>query len=328
VGEGAAATRDPHAWALVLAGGQGRRMRHLTVTAAGISVPKQFCSVGRGPSLLHAALQRARAVAPPARIVVTVTENHRRWWRGLSRFVPAENIFIETAPRGTGVAILQPLFEILARDPQACVMVLPSDHFFGEERTLTQGLREAVRLARGLPREVLLLGFDPEECDPDLGYIMPRNGAVNRLRRVRSFVEKPGPEAAGALAAEGALLNSFIVVAKARALLRLFERRYPQVVRRLRRLGTLPRETGARRGRVTRLFRELPEIDFSMDVLAPEAQRLRVVRVTGCGWSDLGTPARLERALRHHGRKIAAIPEAPPRRRGAVDLAERIHSRA
>src|SRR5512144_3281246 len=76
VGGNGAGARDPHTWALVLAGGEGRRMRHLTVTAAGVSVPKQFCSLGRGPSLLHAALQRARAVAPPARIVVTVSEEH------------------------------------------------------------------------------------------------------------------------------------------------------------------------------------------------------------------------------------------------------------
>lgn len=325
-GNGAGA-RDPHAWALVLAGGQGRRMRHLTVTAAGVSVPKQFCSLGRGPSLLHAALQRARAVAPPARIVVTVTESHRRWWRGLTRYVPADNLFIETAQRGTGIAILQPLFWILTRDPQACVVVLPSDHFFGEESTLAAGLREAVRMARALPREVLLLGFDPEECDPDLGYIMPRNGCGERLRHVQSFVEKPGPGAADALAAQGALLNSFIVVAKARALLRLFERRCPRAVRRLRRLGALSHASGTRRGQVTRLFRVLPEIDFSFDVLAPEARRLRVVRIARCGWSDLGTPARLERALRRHGRKIAAMPVAPARRRGAVDLSERRPSR-
>lgn len=320
--------RDRHTWVVVLAGGQGRRMRHLTVTAGGISVPKQFCSLGRGPSLLHAALRRARAIAPRTRMLVTVTLGHRRWWRGLSRFVPGENLFIETRQRGTGIAILHPLLEILRRDPRACVAILPSDHFFGDEATMAEGLREALRLARAFPHDVLLLGFDPEECDPDLGYIVPRGHAGTRLRHVQRFVEKPGSAAVAPLAAQGALLNSFIVVARASALLHLFARRYPRVVRRLREFVASPGGRDGRRLRMTRLFSELPEIDFSRDVVSESTNRLRVVRMAACGWSDLGTPARLERVVRRHARAIAGTPAAPPGLRGVVDLVARAHSRA
>ena len=45
---------DSHDWVLILAGGRGRRLQHLTGTASGVLVPKQFCSLGRGPSLFHA----------------------------------------------------------------------------------------------------------------------------------------------------------------------------------------------------------------------------------------------------------------------------------
>jgi len=51
-------------WAVVLAAGEGSRLRALTTTSSGIAVPKQFCSLRGGASLLEEALQRAAAVAP------------------------------------------------------------------------------------------------------------------------------------------------------------------------------------------------------------------------------------------------------------------------
>jgi mannose-1-phosphate guanylyltransferase len=282
-------------------------------------VPKQFCALGRGASLLHAALQRARALAPPARIVVTVTREHQRWWRGLSADLPMSNVLIEPRQRGTGIGILHALLEILRRDPQAIVTVLPSDHFFASEAGIAAGLRQAAREARRFPREILLLGFEPEDCDPDLGYVVPDEARVGEPRHVRRFVEKPGADVAALLAAEGALLNSFIFVGSAAALLQLLERRCPGAVRRLRSFAAVA--TGLQRRQLSMLFRALPDIDFSRDVMSPDAARLRVLRIAACGWSDLGTPARLERVLQRHSARIAAILPAPCGRRGVVNLA-------
>ena len=53
---------DADTWALVLAAGEDSRLRSLTTVPSGTSIPKQFCSLHDGPSLLHEALQRARAV--------------------------------------------------------------------------------------------------------------------------------------------------------------------------------------------------------------------------------------------------------------------------
>src|SRR5690554_2699609 len=76
-----------HNWALVLAAGEGNRLRSLT-TMGGIAVPKQFCSLNGGVSLLHAAIERARVVAPPERICVVVADHHRHWWQDLSHAIP------------------------------------------------------------------------------------------------------------------------------------------------------------------------------------------------------------------------------------------------
>ena len=311
-----------HDWVVVLAGGHGRRMRHLTVTPEGIPVPKQYCSLGRGPSLLHAALQRARALAPPARILVTVTREHRQWWRTLSAVMPMSNVLVEPRQRGTGIGILHAVVVILRRDPHAFIAVLPSDHFFTSEAVIESGLVEAARQARRFPREVLLLGFHAQECDPDLGYIVPIDSRAGEPRHVRRFVEKPDAELAASLANDGALLNSFIIVGSAQALLQLFERRCPGAVRRLRSFAALNPSPGNRQ--LSTLFRALPDIDFSRDVMSPDVVRLRVLRIAACGWSDLGTPARLERVLQRHATRIAGTLPAQTGCRGAVNLAERI----
>ena len=75
-------------WALVLAGGSGTRLRTLTSDGAGAAVPKQYCSLSGGPSLLEEALGRARSVVPTDRIVVVAAwrspgaaSRPMTWWK-------------------------------------------------------------------------------------------------------------------------------------------------------------------------------------------------------------------------------------------------------
>lgn len=314
---------EHHDWAVVLAGGQGRRLRHLTIGPDGMSVPKQFCSLGRGTSLLHDALHRAGAIAPPERILVSVTEGHRDWWQELDDCMQRENILVQPEQRGTGVGMLHPLLEILRRDPAAIVAVLPADHYFRSESVIAAGLREAMDLARKHPADILLLAFQPDDADPDLGYIVPDATADSRLFHVRQFVEKPGAANVQSLIDRGALWNSFIVVARASALVALFERRFPTAVALLRDYVVRAADDAPHPALLAHTFRDLPAIDFSDDVLPLQADRLRVLRLPTCGWSDLGTPARLARVVRKYRRSIDQAPPAPRGMRGRVDLAER-----
>lgn len=316
-------TTELHDWALVLAGGQGRRMAHLTVTETGMSVPKQFCSVGRGSSLVHVALRRAGTVAPPERVLASVTAAHESWWRNLGDCMPPANLVVQPEQRGTAIGILHPLLEILRRDPDASVAILPSDHYFGDEAAIAEGLRTAMKLTRKFPDAVLLLGFEPEELDADLGYILPAGLQHENPCAVSRFVEKPVPAAMRALVAQGALCNSFILAANARALLELFERRCPDVVTRLRAFVGASLDPAERRNELAKLFHDLPSVDFSKEVLAVGNGQLRVLRLPSCGWSDLGTPVRLHRLLQRHRTAIERAPAAPDTTRGHVDLAER-----
>ena len=279
-------------WALVLAAGEGSRLRRLTTTTEGVAVPKQFCSLHGGPSLLHQAFERAASVASRSRICSVVAEQHRRWWSGALPIHP-ENIVIQPENRGTGIGILLPLLHILGRDPDARVVLLPSDHYVRDEAVLARSLQQAVARLSASAHEIVLLGLAPDAADPELGYIVPGRREEGGAQRVTRFVEKPSAEHAAALIAHGALWNVFIVAARAQALLDLYARRYPQIVTDLRIAAALDAGEASRPDAVRRTYRSLPIVDFSRDVLEGAESSLRVLAAPACGWSDLGTPERV-----------------------------------
>jgi mannose-1-phosphate guanylyltransferase len=318
----------PTAWALVLAAGEGSRLRSLTTASSGASVPKQFCSLYAGPSLLHEALRRARSVTADERACVVVAEQHRRWWEGALRSLTAENVIVQPANRGTAVGILLPLLHILSHDPEPKIVLLPSDHQVRQESVLTSALQDALEQLDWRFHETLLLGIQPDEPDPGLGYILPGASDGRGALTVARFVEKPSQSTARALIDAGGLWNAFIVVSSGLALLELFRRRIPEVVSAMS--AALQRDKFAcSHGAATaELYETLPVIDFSRDIVTGQESHLRVLPVRPCGWSDLGTPERVSEALRRtprpeplrwvrSGRGYLSLAEQEARLRGA-----------
>lgn len=279
-----------HNWALVLAGGEGTRLQALTRLASGIAVPKQFCSLGHSCSLLHDAVARASRVAAPEQTTVVVSEHHRRWWQGLDLRLPASNLLSQPSNRGTAQGILLPLLRILHRDPEANLLVLPSDHYVSNELVLATSLREAMHEVTRTPESILLLGMVAEESDPELGYIVAEGGGD--VSAVREFVEKPDASTARALIARGGVWNSFIFAANGQRLLRRFEQACPDLVGEMQHIVTSA-PASAQRARLAELYARSSAIDFSRDILQRSTESLRVLKVPACGWSDLGTPRRV-----------------------------------
>jgi mannose-1-phosphate guanylyltransferase len=284
-------------WALILAGGSGTRLRSLTTTSAGISIPKQFCSLRGGPSLLHEALQRALIVAPIERICVVVAAQHRRWWQKPLEILPPRNVIIQPGNCGTASGILLPLLQILARDPGATIVILPSDHHVDNEAILAHALRAAVTALDGHGNDVLLLGIEPEEADPELGYIVPDAPSGDRTAAVLKFVEKPTVDVAEELIAHGALWNAFIIAGRAASLLQLFERNTPELVLRMRKALQASLTGCADPDALRALYGTLATQDFSRRIFLGQEPHLRVMRVPACGWSDIGTPKRVVVAI-------------------------------
>lgn len=315
---------DTHIWALVLAAGDGTRLRSLTTVSAGTTVPKQFCSLYEGPSLLHEALCRAWSAAPAAQTCAVVAERHRHWWEGPLAQLPAENVIVQPDNRGTAVGVLLPILHILRRDPEAKVVLLPSDHYIGQEAVMTAALRGALGRLEGRYHETLLLGILPEEPDPELGYIVPGERDGQGTCTVQRFVEKPSCAQARELIAAGGLWNALVVVSTAAALLELFLARIPEIVTALETAVRGQGEACSPDGALAELYAKLPILDFSRDIVTGQESALRTLRVPSCGWSDLGTPKRVADALRRYPQPRTA----PWRRagRGCLSLARQHRS--
>ena len=284
-------------WSIVLAGGEGRRLRALTTLRSGITVPKQFCSLAGGPSLLAETLQRAFGLGSRERTLVVVSEHHRPFWRDQLRALPSENVIVQPLGRGTAPGIYLPLLSIAARDPDAEIAVLPSDHHVDDEGAVRQAFTAAHEVAGRDAGAIVMLGITPDSPDTQYGWIVPRGVPVAGASRIELFVEKPAREVARRLMSLGALWSSFWLAARAPALLDAFRSALPELVRGMP--AEIPGDSSAdeRAERLRTCYAELAPRDFSRDVLEQVPERLRVVTVPPCGWSDLGTPDRIATAL-------------------------------
>jgi mannose-1-phosphate guanylyltransferase len=178
----------------------------------------------------------------------------------------------------------------------ASVLILPTDHYVEDEGRLREAIVDAMNEAHRNPDRTVLVGTSPSENDTECGWIVPRCDAPEALAsRVAAFVEKPGYEVSCRLADRGAVVNTLIMVATADALINLFERAVPGLVEEFVSWSKM------RQGGFDGLYRILPNVDFSREVLETSCDLLSVVRAAGCGWMDLGTPARLSAFRRRRG---------------------------
>ena len=280
-----------HLWAILLAAGDGLRVRRFTTDSRGASVPKQYCAFDGRDSMLRWAVNRAARLVPKRQIVAVVARQHRRFWqRELADLAP-ENLLVQPQNKGTAAGLLLPLLDILRRDPQATILVLPSDHFVADEVYLSRVIGDAFGAIRRDPNRVVLVGMTPQEADSEYGWIVPSGPTSASIQHVAAFLEKPDSSTAQMLKNRGALLNSLILVAVGRTLLHLFDRATPDLVGEF---VSWQDRTPGRRSELDGLYPHLPTYDFSRQLLEQSTDCLSVIRASPCGWSDLGTPRRLQ----------------------------------
>ena len=226
-----------------------------------------------------------------------VARDHEPFWRHALRAAPGIPRFVQPRNCGTANGILLSTLRIAARDRDARIVFLPADHYVRNEAALAQALRSAVTLLATGAHDLLLVGVKPEAVDPELGYIVPGARHVDGTSAVAGFVEKPCAAIAQELIARGALWNSFIFAARATALLERMRRAHPQIVAGMEAALVRRKPRGRRSTALDELYESLPVIDFSRQILQRAESGLGVLAAPECGWTDLGTPIRVSRAL-------------------------------
>jgi mannose-1-phosphate guanylyltransferase len=288
-------------WAVVLAGGEGRRLRALTRHLYGEERPKQYAALLGADSLLHQTLARVSRLVPPRRTVTVTLESHARYLEREVGYLHRTRLLSQPVDRGTAAGLLLPANWIHARDPDAVIAVFPADHFVGDDAAFIALVAEATRFIGGRPGSIVLLGVEPADPDPEYGWIevgerVPWVGA-SALHRVVRFCEKPSPEEARRLFADGCLWNTLVVVAQAATFVRAAEECVPSVQERLARvpafIGTAHESWAIRHA-----YALLPTLDFSRAILEATSVPLAVLKAADLTWSDLGTPGRVARIRR------------------------------
>jgi mannose-1-phosphate guanylyltransferase len=291
-------------WAIILAGGDGTRLQSLTQTITGDNRPKQFVPVIGGSTLLDQTRRRTARSVMPSRTLVVVTRKHRRFYNSLAQEISPSLLLEQPDNKGTAPAILYALLRVATKSPHATVALFPSDHFFADDEEFMAHVDTAFKAVESRPQTVTLLGITPTSAEKEYGWIEPQRSvlgsAVRSITCVRRFWEKPSATLATSLLERGCLWNSFVMVGRVDALLRMTRAALPELYARFAELTSMF-ESAVEHKALANLYSQIHDTNFSHEVLAARPQDLAVMRVGDVGWSDLGEPSRVLATLAHLG---------------------------
>ena len=289
-------------WGIVLAGGEGTRVRAFLTQLCGGRGIKQFCAVIGRRSMLEHTLARVERLIPRERILIVVSTHHRPEVKAQLAHWPPDNVIFQPANRNTAPGILLPLAQVSHRALFATVAIFPSDHFVIDEARFLACVERAVEETRRFRQEVTLLGMTPTESEEGYGWIEPGAPVHGRdTVAVQRFHEKPSPRRAQGLLRQGALLNTFVCVAQANTLWELVRQVTPDLYQDFMLIRRALRTPHAEET-IAQVYRTMEPVNFSSDICEPLAARLRVLPVPDVGWSDWGSAERILASLRRLGK--------------------------
>jgi mannose-1-phosphate guanylyltransferase len=291
-------------WAVILAGGDGTRLRPLTQHLTGDARPKQFCRLFGGRTLLDQTRQRADLIIERDRQMVVVTRIHEPYWDDLARELPAGRLLAQPDNRGTAPAIMLAASAVRRLAGDAPLAILPSDHDVADDAGFMRAVADALGHVTARPETLILLGIEPRTAEPEYGWIEPVVETTSPLSPIRRFWEKPTAARARVLMENGCLWNSFVMVGWAGAFEQVVRETAPDVASAL--ADAVHALDGPReRDELERAYASLPSVGFSERVLTRLADRFSVMRVKDVGWCDLGNPRRVAESARRRGHELA-----------------------
>jgi len=268
---------------VILCGGSGSRLWPLSRS----QYPKQFLSVCGERSLLQSTVQRSAGLPDRGGVIAVCNQEHRFLVAQQLREAGAEalTVVLEPVGRNTAPAVAVAAMQALSQDPEATLLVMPSDHLVGDDGAFHQAVGYGVGAAA--QGRLVTFGISPDRAETGYGYIRADGGREGPVRPVREFIEKPDRDTAESYLASGEYYwNSGLFLFGART--------YLDALQRYRRdiFDACDRAFG----------RVSADMDFvrlqgeafaacpaeSIDCAVMEKTRDAAVVPMDCGWSDVG----------------------------------------
>ncbi len=278
----------PPVYALILAGGAGTRFW----PASRARRPKQLLPLLGGDPLLVETVRRVLPLAGGADRVLIASGRHlAEPTAALLADLPGQNLLVEPAPRNTAPCIGWAAARIARVDPEAVVMVLPSDHHIADVEGFRAVLTAAVASAR---RGVITtVGIRPTHPETGYGYIEVEGDltstSVVAPVPVRRFVEKPDRARAQAFLASGRYLwNAGMFFFRAGDMMDALRAHQPELALGVTAIAAAGEPgSAAEHAALDRIFPTLPAVSIDHGVM--EHHGNLAVIPGDFGWSDLGS---------------------------------------
>lgn len=315
--------QSPLRCGIVLAGGEGKRLRRFIHRAYARVLPKQYVNFIGTRSMLEHSLDRAEKLIPPERLFTVVSEDHLGYPEVRQQLStrPKGTIVVQPKNKETGPGLLLPLVHLCKCYPESTVAVFPSDHFIVEEDLFMVHVYLAFRVVERDPSRLVLLGIEPSGPESEYGYILPGKRLKDPLLlgacEVSQFIEKPGPSWIQELILRGGLWNTMVMIFNPKTLFNKVHRIAPALWSSFERIR---KAVGERRlGEVMReVYERMEPVNFSKGLLESLSRQdpsgLMVLPVRGVHWSDWGSRERIQAALLKAGffGRLNGIPEGEP----------------
>ena len=213
-------------YAILMAGGVGSRFWPVSTT----DFPKQFHDMlGSGETLIQKTFSRLSKLIPAENILILTNERYNDLVLEQLPMVKQEQVLLEPAMRNTAPCILYASLKIQKQNPNAVMVVAPSDHWIEDENEFSRNLQHCFDFCQQ-ENALMTLGIQPTFPNTGFGYIEFDKNDKNPIKKVNQFREKPDYETAKSFLEAGNFLwNGGIFIWSVKAITETFEEFQPQM---------------------------------------------------------------------------------------------------
>lgn len=274
-----------------MAGGVGSRFWPVSTT----DFPKQFHDMlGSGHTLIQKTFSRLTKLIPAENVLILTNEKYNHIVLDQLPLVKQEQVLLEPAMRNTAPCILYATLKIKKQNPDAVMVVAPSDHWIEEEDVFVENLQQCFDYCQK-ENALMTLGIQPTFPNTGFGYIEFDKADQNAIKKVNQFCEKPDYETAKSFLESGNFLwNGGIFIWSVSAIAEAFEQFQPQM-NALFLKGWDHYNTATEHNFIMEYYASAQNISIDYAVME-KAKNVYVLPAT-FDWNDLGTWGSLHEKL-------------------------------